>query len=278
MTMANKGVVVSQDLIYSHLREHRLKAVFNFLEHDLEVQTYLRMGNIMAVRRLRYNDHGPTHSKIVSGSALEIFKMLSRKITPTSVEEGIYAAEDAQLVVLCGAYLHDIGNAIHRTAHHIHGYYLAGPIIDRVLAQIYPNDQELRLRLKAGILHCIFAHDEEVRCLTMEAGTVTVADGTDMAEGRARIPYRTGKVDIHSLSALAIRKVELVEGESRPVRILVQMDNPAGVFQIEQVLERKIASSSIDSWIEVVALERDKELKTLNVANRSGSEPEGVRV
>lgn len=276
--MANKGVVVSQDLVYSNLREPRLKAVFNFLEHDVEVQTYLRMGNIMAVRRLRYNDHGPTHSRIVSGSALEIFKMLSGKITPSTVEEGVYTAEDARVVVLCGAYLHDIGNAIHRTAHHIHGYYIAGPIIDRVLAQHYPDDQELQLRLKAGILHCIFSHDEEVQCLTMEAGTVTVADGTDMAEGRARIPYRTGKVDIHSLSALSIRKVELVEGENRPVRILVQMDNPAGVFQIEEVLERKIASSGIDSWLEVVALERDKELKTLKVANRSGSELEGARV
>jgi metal-dependent HD superfamily phosphatase/phosphodiesterase len=278
MAMAKTGVVVSHDLIYSHLREPRLKEVFNFLEHDVEVQTYLRMGNIMAVRRLRYNDHGPTHSRIVAGSALEIFKILSRKITPTSVEEGLYATEDARLVVLSGPYLHDIGNAIHRTVHHLHGYYLAGPIIDRLLAQIYPDDEELRLRLKAGILHCIFAHDEEVRCLTMEAGTVTVADGTDMAEGRARIPYRTGKVDIHSLSALAIRKVELAEGARRPVRIIVQMDNPAGVFQIEEVLERKIASSNLDSWIEVVALERDKELKTFKVANRSGSELEGMQI
>ncbi|MGC9443464.1 MAG: HD domain-containing protein [Candidatus Methanospirareceae archaeon] len=263
--MAKTCVVVSHDLIYSHLKEPRIKAVFNFLERDVELQTYLRMGNIMAVRRLHYNDHGPTHSRIVSGSALEIFKILSKTITPTSIEEGLYSAEDALLVVLCGAYLHDIGNAIHRTAHHIHGYYIAIPIIDRMLAQIYPDDQERWVRLKAGILHCIFAHDEEVRCLTMEAGTVTVADGTDMAEGRARIPYRTGKVDIHSLSALAIRKVELAEGERRPVRIVVQMDNPAGVFQIEEVLERKIASSDLDNWIEVVALERDKELKTITV-------------
>lgn len=277
--MAKKGVVVSHDLIYTHLKEPRLKAAFTFLEQDLEVQTYLRMGNMMVVRRLRYNDHGPTHSRIISGSALEIFKMLgTKKITPTTVEEGVYAVEDARVVVLCGAYLHDIGNAIHRTAHHLHGYLLAGPIIDRLLAQIYPDDPEVRLRMKAGILHCIFAHDEEVRCLTMEAGTVTVADGTDMAGGRARIPYRTGKVDIHSLSALAIRTVELVEGESRPVRILVQMDNPAGVFQIEEVLERKIASSGIEGWFEVVALERDKELKTLTVTSRSGSELEGGRV
>ena len=266
----NKDVIVSHELIYNNLGEPRLKEAFRLLERDVDVQTYLRMANVMAVKRLRYNDHGSTHSKIVSGSALEIFKLLSTGIVPNTVEDGVYGLEDAKLVVLCGAYLHDIGNAIHRTAHHIHGSMIAAPILDRILSRIYPDDRELWLSLKAEILHCIFSHDEDVRCLTMEAGTVKVADGTDMAEGRARIPYKTGKVDIHSLSALSIRKVEITAAERIPVRILVHMDNPAGVFQIEQVLERKIASSSIESWIEVVALERDKELKTIRVANPSG--------
>lgn len=263
-------VIVSQDLIYTNLNDPRLRELFKFLERDAEVQTYLRMANVMAVKRLRYNDHGSIHSKIIAGSALELFRILSSRITPNTLEDGVYTLEDARVVVLCGAYLHDIGNAIHRTAHHIHGTLSAAPILDRILSRIYPDDRELWLRLKAEILHCIFSHDEDVRCLTMEAGTVKVADGTDMAEGRARIPYKTGKVDIHSLSALSIRRVEIVEGELTPVRIVVHMDNPAGVFQIEQVLERKIASSSIESWIEVVALERDKELKRLKGINPSG--------
>ncbi|RLI12808.1 phosphohydrolase, partial [Candidatus Bathyarchaeota archaeon] len=79
----------------------------------------------------------------------------------------------------------------------------------------------------------------------------------------ARIPYRMGDVDIHSLSALAIRRVEVLEGESRPVKILVNMDNPAGVFQIEHVLGRKVSSSGIDEWVEIVALEKGKEIKTI---------------
>ncbi len=256
-------VVVSPSLVYSHLKTPKLRAAFNLLEGDVEVQTYLQMANVMAVKRLKYNDHGPVHSRITSGSALEIFKILSRRFTPTTVRDGICDIEEAEIIVLFGAYLHDIGNAVHRVDHHIHGYNLAGPILDRLLSRIYPSDEELVLRLKAEILHCIFSHDEDVECLTMEAGSVKVADGTDMAEGRARIPYRIGGVDIHSLSALSIRKVEIEEGEEVPVRILVNMDNPAGVFQVEHVLERKIATSGIRRWLEVVALERGREIKTI---------------
>ena len=255
--------VVSPHLIYKHLREPHLRKVFNFLENDVETQTYLQMANVMAVERLRYNDHGPVHSRITSGSALEIFEILSRRFTPTTVRDGVCSLEDAKVAVLCGAYLHDIGNAIHRDAHHMHGCIIASPILDRLLSKVYPTNRELALRLKSEILHCIFSHDENVKCLSIEAGSVKVADGTDMAEGRARIPYRMGDVDIHSLSALAIRRVEILEGKSRPVRILVNMDNPAGVFQIEQVLGRKISSSGIDEWIEVVALEKGKEIKTI---------------
>jgi len=256
-------VIVSQDLVYKHLKEFRLAKVFTFLESDIEVQSYLRMSNLMAVDRLGYNDHGPVHSRIISGSALEIFKILSQRFTPTTVKDGICDMEGSAIVVLCGVYLHDIGNAVHRTTHHIHGCTLASPILDRLLPQIYPNDRALALKLKTEILHCIFAHDENVQCLSIEAGIAKVADGTDMAEGRARIPYKAGKIDIHSLSAISIKSVEIQEGETVPVRILVNMDNPAGVFQIEEVLQKKIASSGIDKWTEVVALERGKEIKTI---------------
>ncbi len=256
-------VVVSPNLIHKHLKVPLLRKAFNLLEKDAEVQSFLQMANVMAVNRLKYNDHGPVHSKITCGSALEIFSILSQRVPPTTVEEGLCSLDDAKLIVLCGAYLHDIGNAVHRDLHHVHGCIIAAPILDRLLSKIYPKNRDLTLRLKSEILHCIFSHDENVRCLSIEAGSVKVADGTDMAEGRARIPYKMGGVDIHSLSALAIRKVEIVEGENRPIKILVNMDNPAGVFQIEEVLGRKIASSGIEKWVEVVAIEKGKEIKTI---------------
>jgi hypothetical protein len=250
-------VVVSSDLVYSHLEEPQVEKMFRLLESDAEVQGCLRMANVMAVDRLMYNDHGPVHSRIASGSALEIFDiLLAEKVMPTTVKNNVCSVEDAKVVVLCGAYLHDIGNVVHRVDHHIHGCTIANPILDRLLKKVYPKDPALSIRLKAEILHSIFSHDEKVECLSVEAGAAKVADGTDMAEGRARIPYRTGKVDIHSLSALSITKVEIERGDRKPVQILVNMTNPAGVFQIEQVLERKIRTSGIQELVEVIALEK----------------------
>jgi hypothetical protein len=68
---------------------------------------------------------------------------------------------------------------------------------------------------------------------------------------------------MHSLSALSIKRVEIEEGEEKPVRILVHMDNPAGVFQIEEVMARKIETSGIGDLVEVVALENGEAIKTL---------------
>ena len=50
-------VTVSSRLIFSHLEEPRVRRMFDLLENDAEVQSYLRMGNMMVVNRLHYNDH-----------------------------------------------------------------------------------------------------------------------------------------------------------------------------------------------------------------------------
>ena len=230
-------VTVSANLIESHLDAPKVEQMFRLMESDLEVQNTLRMSNVMAVERLKYNDHGPVHAKIAAGSALEIFDLLTQKVTPTTVKNKICSLEDARIIVLCGSYLHDLGNSIHRVDHHIHGCIIANPILDRLLKKVYPEEAALAVKLKSEILHSIFSHQEEVECLSVEAGAAKVADGTDMARGRARIPYKTGKVDIHSLSALSITKVEIEKGKTKPVQILVSMNNPAGVFQVEEVMD-----------------------------------------
>jgi metal-dependent HD superfamily phosphatase/phosphodiesterase len=138
--------------------------------------------------------------------------------------------------------------------------------LDRLLKTVYPDDQALAVRLKSEILHSIFSHEDAVECLSIEAGAAKVADGTDMARGRTRIPYRTGKVDIHSLSALSITNVEIEKGRNKPVQLLVNMNNPAGVFQIEEVLEKKIKTSSIEHLIEIIALENGVQIRRNRVA------------
>ena len=259
-------VVVSPELIWTHLEgEPRLREAYELLEADPEVRAYFRMANTMAVKRMMYNDHGQVHARITAGSALHILSILLKAgITPTSVRDGVCGLEDAKLITMLGAYLHDIGNAVHRELHHLHGCYIGARILDRILPALY-TDVELRTHVRQEVLHCIFAHDESVRCLSLEAGVVKVADGTDMAGGRARIPYRKGKVDIHSLSALAIRSVEIDEGDRRPVRITVRMDNPAGIFQVEETLCRKMATSGIEDLVEVYVFEDRRLLKVIRM-------------
>ena len=256
-------VVVSKRVIHRHLDSRLLSDAFRFLEHDIETQSYLRMSNIMAVKRLGYNDHGPVHAKIIAGSALEIFSLLTDSVEPSSVMNGVCGYDDAKLIVMLGAYLHDVGNAIHRVDHEKTGTLLAGNLLDRLLLDLYDSDIGLAYRIKSEVLHALFSSNDSVPCLSVEAGVVTVADGTDMAEGRSRVPYLSGKNDIHAISAQAISKVNIVRGDVKPVSIQVFMENPAGIFQIEEVIGKKIRSSGIGELVEVIASMDGREIKTL---------------
>jgi len=45
--------------------------------------------------------------------------------------------------------------------------------------------------------------------VSVEAGIVEIADAIDMTEGRSRIPFEAGQVNIHSVSAQAVDKTFL---------------------------------------------------------------------
>jgi uncharacterized protein len=256
-------VTVSNRLIFNHLEEPRVHRGFDILEGDVEVQTYLRMSNEMVVKRLNYNDHGPVHARIAAGSSLEILDHIAKVAEPTTVANGICDLEGAKLITMAGSYLHDIGNSVHRIDHIMHSCYLAAPILDRVYSTLYPGEHELVLRMKCETLHAIYAHEDPIQALSIEAGAAKVADGTDMAEGRARIPYRGGKVDMHSISATSIKRVDIDEGRDKPVSIKIYMDNPAGVFQIEEVIGKKVETSGLAKYVELVAIENGREIKTV---------------
>jgi len=91
-------VVVSPTLIEQHLDKPLVSKVYKLLETDEEVQTLLRMSNVMAVTRLRYNDHGPVHSRIVAGSALELFETLHLKMQTTIVKDSAAAKTTRELL------------------------------------------------------------------------------------------------------------------------------------------------------------------------------------
>ena len=89
--------------------------------------------------------------------------------------------------------------------------------------------------------------------LDLEAGILRVADALDMEQGRSRIPFERGHVGIHSLSAAAIEDVSIGDGEEKPIRIDITMNNSAGIYQIDSLLKAKLVGSGLEPYVEVFA-------------------------
>ncbi|MBY8997323.1 MAG: phosphohydrolase [Candidatus Thorarchaeota archaeon] len=233
--------------------ESRALEMYQYLTGSPKVQSYLRTANRMAVSRLGYTDHGPVHAEVATWNALKVFDILEETFRPNVVEEGIGDLDDARLIVLASTYLHDIGMVVHRNEHPQASINLSAPILETKLMDIY-NDPGKATDILSFILHGIYAHDDDTQCLTLEAGITKLGDGCDLTKGRTKVPFQKGKVDIHSVSALAINNVILEPGTDKPLRITVDMDNPAGVFQVEAVLEKKISTSGLQEHIEIEIL------------------------
>ena len=239
----------------SDLLEPNSKALemYQCLKNSPKVQSFLRTANRMAVSRLGYTDHGPVHAEVATWNAIKIFNILDDTFRPNVVAEGIGDTDDARLIVLASTYLHDIGMTVHREEHYQASLQLAVPILEPQLEAMY-TDLSLATDIMSFIMHGIYSHDDDTQCLTLEAGITKLGDGSDLTKGRTIVPYHKGKVDIHSVSALAINNVILEKGKKKPLRITVAMDNPAGVFQVQAVLEKKIRTSGLRDHIAIYVL------------------------
>jgi uncharacterized protein len=237
----------ARDLIPDNTRALEM---YQYLSGSPKVQSYLRTANRMAVSRLGYTDHGPVHAEVATWNALRVFDILDETFQPNVVAEGIGDIDDARLIVLASTYLHDIGMVVHRNEHNQAAVQLASPILESKLMNIY-NDPAKATDILSFIRHGIYAHDDDTQCLTLEAGMTKIGDGADMTKGRTTVPFQKGKVDIHSVSAMAINDVILEKGEKKPLRITVAMDNPAGVFQVQAVLEKKLSTSSLQDHVDI---------------------------
>ena len=230
----------------------RLKRVINEVKKDTALHTLWKCANVMAIDRMGYTDHGPTHVKIVSNIALKILRiLLERKVVPSIVKDYGMKNEDAEVVVVLGSIFHDMGMTVIRDRHEMFGALLALQFIDKYLQPIYTKEE--RMIMCSEVLHCIVSHEDPNKPLTVEAGVVKIADALDMEEGRARIPFKSGKIDIHSVSALSIEKVIIEEGAKKPVTVKITMSNSAGVFQIDELLKPRIENSGLKEYIHVVA-------------------------
>jgi len=234
------------------LRNERLKRLVERIDASTKLDALWAASNITAIDRMGINDHGPVHVRIMTNIALKLLRLLvDGGVTPSAVANHGLGNDDAELIVVLAAALHDIGHVIHRENHETLSLILAAPLIDRLLDGIY-DTREATL-VKGETLHAILTHQRRIAPLTIEAGVVKVADALDMESGRARIPFSVGSPSVHSVSAMAIRKVRIGAGVDRPIKISIEMSNSAGIFQLDNLLREKLKNSTIDSYVEVDA-------------------------
>ena len=230
----------------------KLAAVLERVNQDIELRTMWKCANINAVDRLGMSDHGRVHVQIVANIGLKMLRLLREAgIEASIVKHHGLSDDEAEVVVVLAALLHDIGICVHRDEHEHHSLWLAERKVRELLDGLY--DIESRTIILAETLHAVVAHARSQRCLTIEAGVVKVADALDMSKGRSRIPFEQGHLNIHSVSAAAIESVELRAGQIKPVHVQVNMRNSAGIYQLDELLKKKIQNSTIKDYLELSA-------------------------
>ncbi|MGH2967452.1 MAG: HD domain-containing protein [Solirubrobacteraceae bacterium] len=215
--------------------------------------------------RLGMSDHSWVHLQIVLNMALRLYRMLHRHgVKPAIEADHAMGSHDAEVIIAAACLLHDLGMSIHRVDHEAFSLFLAADALDRLLADVYEEPE--RTIVSSEVMHAIIGHRSAGRPLTLEAGVVRVADALDMEHGRSRASLETHLPNIHSLSAAAIDEVRVVDGEARTIRIEIEMNNSAGVFQVDELLATKLRGSGLEEHIEVVArIEAEHEKRLLRV-------------
>ena len=238
-----------------------LEKVLTQINLNREIKTLWRIINVNSIERLGFTDHGPTHFNIVANYGLQIARILEKKgITMSIVQDFGLTVNHAEVVIFLGCIMHDLGMSIHRENHEIFSLFIARDFMKEILS-FMPIEE--RTVVISETLHAIISHSHGSagKTSTIEGGIVRVADALDMSKGRSRIPYRMGKIDIHSVSANAIESVNVGSGNKKPVEIKIVMTTEAGVFQVDDFIEEKLEASGLTKYIDVKSYlkEHDKE-------------------
>jgi metal-dependent HD superfamily phosphatase/phosphodiesterase len=229
----------------------KLEQFLEAVNGDEQVRVWWYMAQVHA-ERLGMSDHSWVHTQIVLNVALRLLRLLVKAgVEPAVVADHGLSERDAEVVVAGGALLHDVGMSIHRADHEAYSLFLASGALERLLAGPYREPR--RTVVASEILHAIIGHRRRGQPYTLEAGVVRVADALDMAQGRTRIPLEAGQEGIHSISAAAVDEVRIEAGEERPVRIEIELNNSAGIFQVDDLLATKIRDTPLEGQVEVIA-------------------------
>jgi metal-dependent HD superfamily phosphatase/phosphodiesterase len=230
----------------------KLRTLIERVNDDDQLKGWWHVSNVNAVARMEINDHSWVHIQIVTNIALKLLRQLTKHgVEPNAVRDYGYQRDDAEVIVALTALTHCVGMAVHRHGHEDFSLFLSEPKLRELLHGIY-EEPDLTV-IVSEVLQGIISHRSDGEPLTLEAGILRVADALDMEQGRSRIAFERGRVGIHSLSAAAIEEVQISDGERKPIRISITMNNSAGIYQVDGLLKAKLRGSGLEPYVEVVA-------------------------
>lgn len=241
-----------------------LEEALGRINKNEEILAMWEMTNTNAMKRMGFSDHGPVHFQIVANICLRMLRILGKhKVEMNVVKEYELTDAHAELIVVLAALFHDLGMTINRKGHEEYSLIVATRLLADLLDYLPVRE---RVIVTGEVLHAIINHRDDGKPMTVEAAVVRIGDALDMSEGRSRIPFEKGEVNIHSLSAYAINSVEILDGGVEiPIFVNIYMNNSSGLFQVDELLKEKIKGSGIEKYIEVKAfVEGETEKKLIS--------------
>ncbi|OGM17978.1 phosphohydrolase [Candidatus Woesebacteria bacterium RIFCSPHIGHO2_01_FULL_37_10] len=239
-----------------------LKECLDRINKSKKIYTLWKVINVNAIDRLGMPDHGIVHFQIVANIALRLSRILTKNgVVMSAVKDFGLTNKYSEVIIFLASVLHDLGMTISREGHEEFSLILANEILYKLLKFLPISERTI---VASETLHAIIAHRKNGTPYTLEAGIIRVADALDMSEGRSRISYEAGNVNIHSISAAAIDNVEIKEGTDKFVQIVITMNNSAGIFQVDELLKNKLKGSKLEEYVEVIAyVNKGKEKKLI---------------
>lgn len=230
----------------------RLQELVDRINADEELRQLWRCANVNAVDRLGLSDHGEIHIRIVANAALRLLRLLREAGYPSSLATHYrLPPEEAEVVVVLAAALHDLGIAVHYDNHAEYSLALAANKAKDLLSPLYSiRDQTI---LTAEVLHAIAAHHGSMRCLTLEAGILKLADALDITAGRVR-PVAAVVPVVAQVGDASVEAVLIKKGEGKPVRVELHLNRANRLLQMEDFLRQKLQGSPLFGLVEVTAL------------------------
>ncbi|MCX6023655.1 MAG: HD domain-containing protein, partial [Chloroflexi bacterium] len=242
LTVVGGGLPAPRPEIRAPARHNpALVRILERVNADVELWTLWKCANVNAVDRMGTSDHGWVHVQIVANLGLKLMRLLmDAGIQPGVVLHHGLGRDEAEVVVVLGALLHDLGVAAHPQQGDRASFSLAHQKLRELLADSY--DVATRTVIFAEALHVVLAQRRDAAALTREAGAVRVADALDMAKGRSRTAGMAGT---------AIEAVEVRRGATRPVTVEVVVSGGAGVVELEEALRREFMPSGLLDYLEL---------------------------